>query len=59
MYPEKHTYYYTCPYCGSNNDPGETCDCQKHDPPTNVTEKSDTNKEKNDDKRKNRRIEKL
>lgn len=22
-------YYYECPYCQSNLDPGETCDCQK------------------------------
>ena len=21
-------YYRTCPYCGSNNDPGEACDCR-------------------------------
>lgn len=21
-------YYRTCPFCGSNNDPGEICDCQ-------------------------------
>lgn len=21
-------YYYTCPYCGANLDPGERCDCQ-------------------------------
>ncbi len=21
-------YYYTCPFCGSNLDPGERCDCQ-------------------------------
>lgn len=21
-------YYRTCPYCGSNNDPGEICDCR-------------------------------
>lgn len=21
-------YYNVCPYCGSNLDPGETCDCQ-------------------------------
>lgn len=21
-------YYNTCPYCGSNLDPGETCDCR-------------------------------
>lgn len=24
-----HTYYYTCPYCEANLDPGETCDCLK------------------------------
>lgn len=23
----KNTYYYTCPYCGANLDPGEKCDC--------------------------------
>lgn len=22
-------YYNSCPYCGSNLDPGETCDCQR------------------------------
>lgn len=46
MYGEKHTYYYTCPYCGANNDPGETCDCQKESKDstmTNVTEKSEDN----------------
>ena len=21
-------FYYTCPYCGSNLDPGERCDCE-------------------------------
>lgn len=21
-------YYWTCPICGSNNDPGEVCDCR-------------------------------
>lgn len=21
-------YYWTCPICGSNNDPGEACDCR-------------------------------
>ena len=25
----RHTYYWTCPYCGDNNDPGEKCDCMK------------------------------
>lgn len=28
---EKHTYYHTCPKCGANLDPGETCDCQSQD----------------------------
>lgn len=23
------SYYRTCPYCGDNNDPCETCECQK------------------------------
>lgn len=22
-------YYWTCPYCDANLDPGETCDCRK------------------------------
>lgn len=22
-------YYRTCPFCGCNNDPGETCDCRQ------------------------------
>lgn len=22
------TYYWTCPHCGANLDPGEKCDCQ-------------------------------
>lgn len=22
-------YYYTCPNCGANLDPGERCDCEK------------------------------
>lgn len=24
-------YYWTCPYCGANLDPGEKCDCDKSD----------------------------
>ena len=30
MYPKKkyhNPYYWTCPYCGANLDPGESCDC--------------------------------
>lgn len=23
------TFYWTCPYCGANLDPGELCDCRK------------------------------
>ena len=27
------TFYWTCPYCGANLDPGESCDCRKeHNP---------------------------
>ncbi len=42
MYEEKHPYYHTCPLCGANLDPNESCDCQKDDTPSdpNVTEKS-------------------
>lgn len=25
----RDAYYWTCPYCGSNLDPGESCDCRK------------------------------
>lgn len=36
-------YYWTCPYCQSNNDPGESCDCQKIDEkPDNLIERSTT-----------------
>jgi len=24
----RNTYFVTCPFCGSNNDPGERCDCE-------------------------------
>lgn len=24
-------YYGTCPLCGANLDPGETCDCQRNE----------------------------
>lgn len=26
---ERMAYYRTCPLCGSNNDPGEACDCRE------------------------------
>ena len=29
----KDTYYWTCPYCGANLDPGESCDCRKEEDP--------------------------
>lgn len=32
--------YRTCPYCGANLDPGETCDCRQD---------TDENKEENKD----------
>lgn len=25
----RNTYYWTCPYCGANLDPGEKCDCDR------------------------------
>lgn len=25
----KNTYFVTCPFCGSNLDPGERCDCNE------------------------------
>lgn len=28
------TYYWTCPKCGANLDPGEQCDCREDPPPT-------------------------
>lgn len=38
------TYYHTCPLCGANLDPGESCDCQKEQSTApKVTEKSDNN----------------
>lgn len=43
----KNTLYWTCPYCGSNLDPGESCDCRKevkpaddHDSPSEQKESS-------------------
>ena len=24
---QRTKYYYTCPFCGANLDPGERCDC--------------------------------
>jgi hypothetical protein len=26
---KKEPYYWTCPFCGANSDPGESCDCQQ------------------------------
>lgn len=49
-------YYHTCPYCGANLDPGESCDCQNEtDYSSTVTEKSkpstiSKSKENNDDR---------
>lgn len=43
MMYEKPSYYHTCPYCGANLDPGESCDCQKDNDSNSpdVTEKCD------------------
>lgn len=29
-------YFRTCQFCGSNLDPGETCDCQKKEGPKRI-----------------------
>lgn len=29
------TYYWTCPYCKANLDPGERCDCRDNDADVN------------------------
>ena len=26
---KKSSYYWTCPHCGANLDPGEKCDCRQ------------------------------
>lgn len=37
-------YYNECPLCGSNLDPGESCDCQKEKQEVkNIAEDSDSN----------------
>jgi hypothetical protein len=28
----RETYYWTCPFCGANLDPGERCDCRDETP---------------------------
>lgn len=33
------TYYYTCPNCGANLDPGERCDCEREEVSENEREK--------------------
>lgn len=40
------TYYWTCPRCGDNNDPGERCDCEKEIDST-ITTLSKERSEKN------------
>ena len=34
-------FYWTCPYCNSNLDPGESCDCRKEvvEKPSNDSQK--------------------
>ena len=34
-------YYETCPFCGANLDPGETCDCRREDGREEKEEKKD------------------
>ena len=53
MYKSKNTYYWTCPYCGANLDPGEPCDCRKEDPADDyklVQKGGDENVQRNNDR---------
>ena len=46
----RETYYWTCPYCKANLDPGESCDCRKEvqeSSTTTITKQSDTEKKEN------------
>lgn len=36
----RNTYYWTCPKCGANLDPGESCDCEHY---SAVSEENKTN----------------
>nr|DAK04152.1 MAG TPA: cysteine-rich protein [Caudoviricetes sp.] len=44
-------YFYTCPYCGAHNDPGEKCTCQEENEPELIPDKPEiiTIKGKNKD----------
>jgi hypothetical protein len=42
----KNTYYWTCPKCKANLDPGERCDCEKEQniPSVTITKQSEDKK---------------
>lgn len=40
-------YFYTCPYCGSNLDPGERCDCIDNDKMQQIEYEQNTEEEQN------------
>lgn len=47
----RETYYWTCPKCGANLDPNESCDCYKEqDIPTVTITKQSEEKDKEDNK---------
>lgn len=48
----RETYYWTCPKCGANLDPGESFDCYKEQdiPTVTITKQSKENKDKEEKK---------
>lgn len=45
---ERMSYYYKCPNCGANLDPGEICECNTENQNYNVTENCEKNQEGSD-----------
>ena len=43
MKRQTNKYYWTCPKCGSNNDPGERCDCGVFLSITNLSDEGEMN----------------
>lgn len=42
------SFFYTCPDCGANLDPGEKCDCQDNDDKTTNLLKEDNENVRNE-----------
>lgn len=55
----RNTYFVTCPFCGSNLDPGERCDCQNESEVKTMTpeEKARQTRKKHTESRKRKENE--